>query len=127
MNKKLMVLALVAAVGCSSSSASAPAPVISDFKLDSPLAAGSTTVSGSLQASDMSGLTDLSLSITIKGPGVDSTLSAPVEGSTTETAGTIPVVIELSTAIPAGTYDVAVTLMESGEASNSLSATVVVQ
>jgi hypothetical protein len=93
----------------------------------SPLPAGSTSVTGSLQASDTSGLTDLSLSITITGNGVDSTLSAPVEGSTAATTGSIPVLIELTTAIPAGTYDVAVTLMESGAASNSLSATVVVQ
>jgi hypothetical protein len=127
MKPALLALGLLLVAGCSSST-SAPAPVISNFTLDSPVAAGSMTVSGTMQATDTGGLTDLSLSITISGSGVDSTLTAPVEGgSTTETAASIPVLIELSTAIPAGTYEVAVTLMESGVASNQLMASVVVQ
>jgi hypothetical protein len=126
MKRSLLLFGLLLSA-CSSSS-SAPAPQISNFTLTSPLPAGSTTVTGSLSATDTAGLTDLTLKITITGDGVSSSLTAPVEGgAATETAATIPVEIELTTAIPAGTYQVEVTLMESGESSNALSTSVVVQ
>jgi len=130
MKKTPLALALVAAVGCSSKSGL----VISDFTLDSPLAAGAMTLTGSLQASGTSGLTDpyLSYTITFSGAasGSEATFTLPVTnvtGSTLYTSGSIPVIADLSFTLPAGTSTVAVTLMGTGEASNSLSATVVVQ
>lgn len=127
MKNLLAVLVACAAFGCSSSS-SGPAPKISDFTMMTPIAAGTTLVTGSLTVSDPSGLADATLSLTISGNGFTSSSSIPVSGGTsTETEATVTPELELSASAPAGSYDVTVTLTVGGETSNPLSATVVVE
>jgi hypothetical protein len=121
-------LALLGA--CSSSSGDpADAPVITNFTLASPLAAGSSSVTGSLDITDSAGLAGLVLDLVVTGNGVDLPITSPtVAGASSSVrAGTIPVSITLSQAIPAGTYDVSITATAGGATSNSLSTTVVVQ
>ncbi len=126
MKKVLMVVGLLAVAACSGSSGSPP--LISDFTMASPVAAGSTTLSGSIQVADPSGLSDITLNITLSGGGATSTLSQMVAGGTaTETSATVPITLILSSAPPAGSYDVTITATENGETSSSLSAMLTVQ
>lgn len=128
MKNALMLVGLLAVVSCSSSGNSGTPPVISNFTMTSPVASGSTSLSGSLDIADPEGLAGLSLSITLSGDGATSTLTDPVPGGTTsETAATIPLTITLSASPPAGTYKVTVTASEGNETSNSLSANVTIQ
>ena len=128
MKQVMMLVALLAVAACSSGK-SAPAPVISNFTLTSPLPAGTTTVSGNLDVTDTGGLGDVTLTIGISGNGVAQPLPpSPVQGgSSTVTTAMIPMSLTLSTAIPAGTYEVTVTLTDDGVTSNQLSAQLVVQ
>jgi hypothetical protein len=120
----LMCLTTLAACGSGSSPA---APVISDFMMTSPLPPGATTANGSLHVTDPSGLGDLAATLTLSGGGVAHTLHIPIPGGTTgETSAVIPIVLELSTAIPPGAYQVEVTLNEGDATSNALSAPMVV-
>jgi hypothetical protein len=127
MKKMLMMLGLVAMTACASKSGGS-VPVISDLTVTTPVAAGSTTLSGSLQVTDPSGLAGLTLNITLSGGGTSSTLSQAVENATSSvTTATVPVTIILEGAPPAGTYQVTVTADEGGGDSNSLSATLTIQ
>jgi hypothetical protein len=94
----------------------------------SPLAAGTTVVSGNVSVEDASGLADLTVDMTITGNGIDLPITAPVMGaSATVTSAMVPLELEVSAAIPAGTYDVTLTLSEGGVKSNVLTTTVVVE
>jgi hypothetical protein len=133
MNKPLHLLPLFCALsllvplGCSSSSPPPPAPVISDFTMPSSIAAGTASVTGSLLVSDPEGLAGLTMNVTISGGGFNNTASTPVSGgSASETTATLQQEFQL-TGVPAGTYEVSISVTETGETSNSLSATVVVE
>jgi hypothetical protein len=120
--------ALVALAACSSSSASPDAPVISGFTMTSPVPAGTTVISGQVSVEDPSGLADVTVDMTITGNGVDLPISnAVMGGSAAVTAATVPLEVAVSTAIPAGSYNVTLTLSEAGVKSNVLTTTVVVQ
>jgi hypothetical protein len=121
-------LALFALAACSSSSSAPDAPTISKFEMTSPVAAGTTVISGQVDVVDVSGLADVTVDMTITGNGVDLQISnAVMGGSAALTEATVPLEIEVSTAIPAGTYDVTLTLSEGGVKSNAEMTTVVVQ
>ncbi len=93
--------------------------------MTSPVAAGTTSLSGSLDITDTEGLADVTLTITLSGGGATSTISQEVSGGTaSETAATVPLTLELSTAPPAATYTVTVKASEDG---GGLSSTVIVQ
>jgi len=121
-----MVASVTMALAACSSKSGAP-PTIAGFTLTSPVTTTTTVISGSVVATDTTGLSGLSITLDVTGP-ISATLTAPVSGgSTSETSGTVPIVIELSQGLPAGSYQVALTLTADGEASNSLDATLVVQ
>jgi hypothetical protein len=130
MKNVMMFVALVATSACSSKS-STPAPAISDFTLMSPIAENTTTVTGSVEISDTSGLGgDLTMSISISGAGVPNETLPPLMipgGSSSETIGTIPLTLKLSAAIPAGSYTISITVSDNGVTSTPLTAPLVVQ
>lgn len=128
--KKLISIAspvfalLLAACG---SKGGGPAPAISEFTIASPVAATASTISGSVYVADPAGLTDLMADLVITGP-LSTTLSVPVSGGGVAVTGAmVPLELILGSAIPAGTYQVSITMSEGGETSNSLATTVVVQ
>jgi hypothetical protein len=131
MKNVLSFVAFLTLAACGSSSGGegdTMAPVISDFTLKSPISSTASSITGSVHVADPAGLSGLSVNVTITSAELDTSFSTAVTGSTTnETAQTIPLLVELESAIPAGTYHVAITLAENGVTSNSLESTVVVQ
>jgi hypothetical protein len=133
MKQTLTVLSLLLLGACGGSSGGdatggGMAPVITQFTLESPIKTTASAITGSVHAADPVGLTGLSANVTITSPELDSMFSVPISGGTvSETAQTIPLLVELESTIPAGTYHVTITLTESGATSNSLESTVVVQ
>jgi hypothetical protein len=126
MKTTLLFANLLFLVACSGTSATPP--VISHFAMQSPVSTTASSISGSVDISDPGGLSDLSANFTIHGAGLDTSFSASVSGSAgNETAQTLPLLVELASAIPAGSYEVSITLTEGGATSNALTTTVVVQ
>jgi hypothetical protein len=131
----LFALGLAVLIACSSSSKQtvsigAPAPVISQLSIASPITPGKAA-GGQLQISDSAGLGDLSMTFTVTSPsGLMTMFSSPVtlEGSTTtETESPLMFSFELEGTLAAGTYKVSVTVSEDGAMSNALETSVVVQ
>jgi len=124
----LALLASLPLAACSSSSAAPDAPVISGFTMMSPVPAGTTLITGNVSVEDTSGLADVTVDMTITGNGVDLPISSPVPGgSAALTSAMVPLEVEVSAAIPAGSYNVTLTLSEDGVKSNVLTTTVVMQ
>jgi hypothetical protein len=127
MKNAFALISILVVAACSSSSKSAPAPVISEFTMPAQVAAGTTMVTGSVVVSDTGGLGDFTMSMTISGTGFSQTLMIPGPSAATETTATVEPEIVLSASTPAGTYKVTITVSEDGATSNALSATVVLE
>src|ERR1700722_512882 len=111
----------------SGSGSSGTAPVISNLTIMSPVAAGAA-VSGQIDATDTAGLSNLTLNLTLSEGGQTlGTISNAVSGGSSADNATIPFLVELSLATPAGAYSLTVTLSEDGATSNALSGSLVIQ
>ena len=116
---------VLSSVACGSGSSSSTPPTISNLMIPSPIAAGAA-ITCTVDAVDTAGLEGLTADFTLSTKGQPlGTLSAPVQGGTAATQALIT--LGVLTTIPAGTYDVVLTLSEGSAKSNPLTGSFVIQ